>query len=131
MNYSEYEAWKKKAEGIGREITFGKVEGCELDDSMILIECDEELKKLCSSESHRNQYVREILEESEIQVLSYHAMTFEGEDVHGEEILKDESIDVESIVERNIENCSSISTGQRALIVKSLHKNCFPRATKN
>lgn len=98
MNYTQYAAWRKTDEGKKREIVFGKFEACSEDDSIIFMECSKEASKGLKKDCHRKQYIRSRDTESEFQVVSYSAMTFQELEIYGEDALEDTECNVEEEV---------------------------------
>lgn len=103
MNSEQFLEWKKTPEGQLRYYNLGRLDACDEDDYIIYMECDEETRTQWKKESDKQRYTRECMKKANIEVLSYHAMTFGDEEMNGEETLWDQSTDIESEVIRTME----------------------------
>lgn len=103
MNTEQFLAWKKTPEGQLRYNNLGRLDACDEDDYIIYMECDEATRVQWKKECDRQKYNRECMKKSGIEIISYHAMTFGDGDICGEEILLDDTVNVEDEAIRAVE----------------------------
>lgn len=96
MDADQYEEFTNTKEGRRRMANVAFLNKRSENDRDIYIECDPASCAEIKSEYDHGYYIGKGLEESGLQILSYHGMTFEDEDINGEEIIADESVDVEA-----------------------------------
>ena len=99
MNSYEFYKFMETTEGKTRRPNFGQLDGCDVDDVIIIAECGEETAAKWRSEKDRHDYLAEAKEKLGYKTFSYHAIASEdGEDLTGEDLVQDEETDVEKTV---------------------------------
>ena len=99
MSWQEYAAFMKTPEGQRRKKDFAQLDACDENDTIIVAECGRERAKRWYAECNHNRYVRDSKMESGYIVFSYNSLTTKsGEEIAGEDILKDDRVDVEEDV---------------------------------
>ena len=104
MNTEQFLEWKKTPEGQLRYNNLGRLDACDEDDYIIYMECDEATRTSWKKDADHSRYNRCWKANSGIEVLSYNAMTFDDEDVNGEETLPDPSVNIEEEIIRAFES---------------------------
>lgn len=95
MNNEQFLAWKTTPEGQLRYSNFGRLDACDRDDYIIYMECDKETRTQWKKESDRQKYNIECEKKTKYRVISYHVVMSGDEEVNGEEILRDSTVNVE------------------------------------
>ena len=99
MNSYEYNKFLETPEGKKRDKGVGQLNGCDTEDVIIFAECGEEKAKEWRKDVNRDQYLRILKQEAGYTVFSYNAITGDqGEDLTGEDLIRDESESVEETV---------------------------------
>ncbi len=99
MNSYEFYKFMETPEGKKRRPNFGQLDGCDVDDVIIIAECGEETAVKWRSEKDRHDYLNEAKEKLGYRTFSYHAIASgDGEDLTGEDLVQDEETDVEETV---------------------------------
>lgn len=97
MQYGEYCNFLNTPEGKLREPYFTELNACDYDDYIYYIECDTpQIAKDVRSDKDASDYQEKNREESGYETLSYHAELTDDPDITGEEVIKDESCNVEA-----------------------------------
>ena len=105
MNMADYLRFVSTPEGKQREKNFGKLNGCDEDDVIIMIECGKEAAAALRAENDHRDYLREEETASRIKqtVSLYDHIPGTDGDCSGEEIIADTFCNVEEEALLNIE----------------------------
>ena len=76
MTGKEFVAFLKTPQGKMRAQDFGKLDGCDEKDFVIIAECGKEQAKNWKKELNHTQYLRSMRKESGRTVFSYHGCSF-------------------------------------------------------
>ena len=103
MSSDEFEAFKQTAEGKARAKYLYQLDRCSEDDAAIYAEVDSEtFSKWRVDENHKDYLIR-VNKKIGYKVFSYHGIELDMDAIAGEDILKDETCDVEQEVLDRIE----------------------------
>jgi RNA polymerase sigma factor (sigma-70 family) len=94
MNSFEFMNFVKTPEGQKRRAGFGQIDGCSVDDVIIIAECGIETAKKWRSEKDNHDYLVSVEKESGFKVFSYNTQTTTEGEMTGEELLPDKDCDV-------------------------------------
>ena len=132
MSPEEYIRFANTPEGRIRKNSIGQLDGCDMDDVIIYAECGEETAAQWRSEKDRHDYLQEAKKQAGYIEMSLDGMTnADGEEMNGEELVRDESQNVEATVVIRIMKeklriaVMSLSEEERDLIQK-LYLSDFP-----
>lgn len=104
MTFNQYSEWLNTPEGQSRDITFGILNGTCEGDTDYYIECDEMTAKRWKKDQNHSDYLRKIMAESGIEIISCSVgPTVNDEELTGEELLEDTSCNVEEEALLNIQ----------------------------
>lgn len=99
MSLKEYLEFVKTPEGQARKSGIGQLDGCDTDDVIIYAECGEETAARWRSEKDRHDYLTEARKKAGYMELSLSGIELSGgDDVNGEELIRDETKDIETTV---------------------------------
>ena len=97
MDRKQFKAFRESEEGRKRSNNFIKL--CtEYDEECIVMECDLEKLKKWKAELNHTAYVQKVNKDVGYGVISYHQFEIEGEDITGEDVMKDEAESIEDTV---------------------------------
>ena len=102
MTPYEFAQFMKTPEGQSRKKNFAQLDGCDYDDDIIVAECEEKLAKKIRAEKDAHDYLMSIEKEMGYTVFSYNEQENSEDELTGEELLEDESVDVERDVINNL-----------------------------
>lgn len=110
MSYAEYCRFVETPEGKSREPYFAQLDACDADDDIYFFECSPEMARDIRAYKDSCDYLDEIEEEMGYTTFSYNADATEGEDICGEDLLEDESVNVEEdavafLISENLHSC--------------------------
>lgn len=103
MSYPEFLDFLKTAEGQRRKKLFTTLDSADNDDYTIVIEADSNNVMELNAEHFARKYRARCQKESGYSSISYNAIGEDGEDLTGEELISDETCDVEEQAIKNIE----------------------------
>ena len=99
MSLREYLEFVKTPEGQARKSGIGQLDGCDTDDVIIYAECGEETAARWRSEKDRHDYLTEARKKAGYMEMSLSGIELSGgDDVNGEELIRDETQDIETTV---------------------------------
>ena len=102
MNSYEFALFMKTPDGQARKDDFGQLDACSKDDDIIIMECGAEKAKEWRADKDRHDYLKECEAESGYTTFSYSSVYSEEGETSGEDMLPDESCDVEEEIIRKI-----------------------------
>ena len=95
MNGYEFAMFMKTPEGQARKDNFGQLDACSEDDNIIVMECGAEKAKEWRADKDRRDYLKECENASGFITFSYSAIYSEEGEISGEDMLPDDSCDIE------------------------------------
>lgn len=99
MSLNEYLEFVRTPEGQARKSRIGQLDGCDTDDVIIYAECGEETAARWRSEKDRHDYLEEAKKKAGYSEVSMSDLEISsGDEVNGEELIRDESQNVETTV---------------------------------
>lgn len=99
MNSYDFAMFMKTPEGKKRRPNFGQLDGCDLDDVIIIAECGQDKADQWRAEKDRHDYLKEVKAKMGYTTFSYQAIaSVEGDEMTGEDLLHDPDTDVEETV---------------------------------
>ena len=104
MNSYEFMQFMQTAEGRARRHHFGQLDGCDIDDIIIIAECGQETAVKWRAEKDARDYLKEEERKSGITVYSLYDVPTEEEELTGEEVIAAPDCDVEAQVTRKLEH---------------------------
>ena len=102
MTPYEFAQFMKTPEGHKRRKCFAQLDGCEHDDYIIVAESEEILAREIRCEKKQRDYQNSIKKEMGYTVFSYNEQENSEEDLSGEELLEDESVNVSEEAIKNL-----------------------------
>ena len=112
MSPYEFAQFMKTTEGYKRRKYFAQIDACNYDDKIIVMECDQiVLAKKIRAEKDAHDYLMGIANEIGYTVFSYNEQTGSEDDMSGEELLKDDSIETEDEIITRIYNSNIVNIG--------------------
>ena len=120
MTPYEFAQFMKTPEGHERRKCFAQLDACDYDDDIIIADCDEQLAKIIRAEKDAHDYLMGIEKEIGYTVFSYNEQEGSEDDLNGEELLKDENVEVENEATKRI-MIEKMMEGIQMLSEKELH----------
>lgn len=135
MTPYEFAQFMKTPEGQSRKKNFAQLDGCDYNDDIIVAECEEKLAKKIRAEKDAHDYLMSIEKEMGYTVFSYNEQENSEDELTGEELLEDESVDVENetltniLIEKMREGLKTLSENEIHLL-KKMYLDNSPMSAK-
>lgn len=124
MNSYEFALFMKTLEGQSRKKNFAQIDACGCDDCIIVAECGEEMAKEMRAEKDAHDYLVDIEKKAGYTIFSYNQQESSEDELTGEEILEDSTVNVEneavmnSLITLMKDGLKTLSDSEFHLIVK-------------
>ena len=110
MSHAEYCRFIETPEGKSREPNFAQLDACDMDDDIYIFECSPEQARDIRAYKDACDYLDETEEEMGYTTFSYDAVETDDEEIYGEDLLEDESVNVEAeavafLISENLHTC--------------------------
>lgn len=110
MSHAEYCRFIETPEGKSREPNFAQLDACDMDDDIYIFECSPEQARDIRAYKDACDYLDETEEEMGYTTFSYDAVEADDEEIYGEDLLEDESVNVEAeavafLISENLHTC--------------------------